>query len=268
MILDPSWRILTVGDGDLTFSYSLLKHLKPQSIVASILDSEQALRAKYQSHALDLMRELAAPPNQVFTGVDVTEPRTWHSIEKNSFDCVVFQFPLIPAFNSETAFNNATGGYSLNTLNRRLLRLFLLNSFEHFLDPHGARLTVITSKDVKPYREWHIEHSLVPDTDIRCIGKRDFISADFPEYCVRNVDRDKQVKDTQGQSFYYSDKPQPSFVKALQGIGFQTEEYCPLCRVGPFHQVEDRIAHLSSKRHIKMAKFDAQWQAWLQHNNH
>ena len=43
----------------------------------------------------------------------------------------------------------AAGGSSTNTLNRSLLRQFLVHAFQYFLDPHGANLAFITSKGCK-----------------------------------------------------------------------------------------------------------------------
>jgi hypothetical protein len=47
MYINPDWRILTVGDGDLSFSASLMAHHKPRSLTATIFDSRATLMRKY-----------------------------------------------------------------------------------------------------------------------------------------------------------------------------------------------------------------------------
>ena len=51
MILDKQWRILTVGDGDLSFSYALNSQVPQGQVTASTYDSAQTIRDKYQQHA-------------------------------------------------------------------------------------------------------------------------------------------------------------------------------------------------------------------------
>jgi len=40
MYLNPDWTILTVGDGDLSFSNALYRHIKPKKLVASTYDDQ------------------------------------------------------------------------------------------------------------------------------------------------------------------------------------------------------------------------------------
>ena len=74
MYLNPNWRILTVGDGDLSFSLSLFTHYRPCQLTATIFDSQPVLAAKYQQEQLMRLRELGC---LVLTGFDVTQPETW-----------------------------------------------------------------------------------------------------------------------------------------------------------------------------------------------
>jgi hypothetical protein len=85
-------------------------------------------------------------------------PKSSSSLAHQQFDLVIFQFPLVPAF-EDPEFFHKMGDISVNTLNRLLLRKFLIHCTEYFLDPNGKQLCYITSKDVKPYCEWNIENS-------------------------------------------------------------------------------------------------------------
>ena len=47
MYINPKWRILTIGDGDLSFSVSLLKNYQPRALTATVFDSQLSLSTKY-----------------------------------------------------------------------------------------------------------------------------------------------------------------------------------------------------------------------------
>ncbi|MBE0370929.1 Rossmann-like fold-containing protein [Pseudoalteromonas aurantia] len=254
MILNKQWRILTVGDGDLSFSLALLNNLHPQHLTASIYDSELQLREKYQSHSLDVLQENHI---EVYTEFDVTQPESWQRIKQQSFDVVIFQFPLIPGFTSKGEFD--TQALSVNTLNRRLLRYFLLFADRYALDPHGEMLCYITSKDVKPYCEWDLESSLNIGLDIKYLGQSPFDITLFDGYRIRNVDRDKHVKDTSGTTYVWSRKCNPYLKNKLTKPYYLADNHCALCRAGPFMTTKDQLAHLNSKKHRTMLRHQNDW---------
>ncbi|MBQ4810852.1 hypothetical protein A7985_10425 [Pseudoalteromonas luteoviolacea] len=258
MKLNSQWRILTVGDGDLSFSYSIHKHLKPKSLVASIYDSESALREKYQDHALDKLLGSDVP---VLTEFDATIAHSWQRLKGQQFDAVIFQFPLIPAFASHDEFKQ--NQLSINTLNRRLLRYFLVHSQLYALDKQGPMLSIITSKDVKPYCEWNLEQTLNQGLDINYLGQMDFKIDQFPDYKIRNVDRDKHVKDTRGVSYFWSPKANTDQTLILGLPDYLSDSHCSMCRAGPFLTEQDKKAHYSSKKHKQMSAHEKSWQAFL-----
>jgi len=272
MYINPQWRILTIGDGDLSFSTSLLKHHQPEQLTATIFDTKASLLNKYgDSH----YRELKQGNCQVLTGFDVTDKNTWGELNKHSFDVVIFQFPLVPAFTSEEAFQVQCKNYSVNTLNRALLRKFLLNCFNYFLDEKGSQLAFITSKDVKPYLHWNIHEAIIRNSDVNYIGKLKFDISEFPGYQVRNVDRDKHVKSTQGTTYLYSKKSVETskaaiekesdkyFIYNLQKRGGKSND-CSICQTGRFGREEDKNKHLATKKHQQMFEFEQQWCDYLQ----
>jgi len=264
MHINPAWRILTVGDGDLSFSCSLLKNYRPASLTATTFDDYNTLTNKYGDNHF---KQLQAERCKVITGFDVTNNKTWGQLDRYQFDVVIFQFPLLPAFTSVKEFNEKCGTednkISVNTLHRRLLRQYLLNCFNAFLDNTGAQLAIITSKDVKPYREWNIEQSIILNTDINYLGFIPFNINAFPGYKIRNVDRDKYVKDTQGFSYIYSRRNTTELDNKLIKPNYSGERYCSFCRVGPFNNSQDKLNHIASKRHKQMEVFEQQWLADL-----
>ena len=86
----------------------------------------------------------------------------------------------------------------------------------------------------------------------------------FPEYQIRNVDRDKQVKDTKGFIYCYSDATlHADLVSQFLPFTFLKPEYCPLCRVGPFQSDLDKQNHLNSSKHKKLAHYQNEWFGYI-----
>jgi len=274
MFIKPNWRILTIGDGDLSFSASLWQNFKPKQLTATVFDSQQTLENKYQHHAINLLN--TDPNQQVLFGFDVTKPEswpeTWSTLNKQQFDLVIFQFPLVPAFESPQYFHNK-GDISINTLNRLLLRQFLLHCEKYFLDPNGPQLCYITSKDVKPYSEWNIESSLNQDLEhIQYLGSMPFHINKFPGYKVRNVDRDKHVKDTHGITYVWSPKAcqtaspaespkehDKALLKVLEAKSHQSDDCCKICKAGPFVSASDKAMHEQTKKHRLMQQYENEY---------
>lgn len=257
MIIKKKWRILTVGDGDLSFSDSLYQYHQPLQLTASVYDSESVMTQKYTENAFASLQKHKVP---VLFNFDVTDKSSWSNLNKQQFDVVIFQFPLIPAFQSFAEYKHKAAKISVNTLNRSLLRTFLINAFEYFLDPQGEQLCFITSKDVKPYREWNIENALHLKTNFHYLGSSVFDIENFPNYKVRNVDRDKHVKDTKGRTYVWSLQQDHPLKSELDAPIFQDENCCMMCRAGPFTTQFDRDEHNASKKHQQMMQFEALWQ--------
>ena len=270
MFIKPNWRILTIGDGDLSFSASLWQNFKPTQLTATVFDSQKTLEDKYQHHAIELLK--IDPSQQVLFSFDVTDPKTWPetwAASKNQqFDLVIFQFPLVPAFENSQYFHQK-GDISINTLNRLLLRQYLIHCAEYFLDPKGEQLCYITSKDVRPYDEWNIETSLNQDLEhIQYLGSMPFNIEKFPGYKIRNVDRDKHVKNTQGITYVWSPKTDSTdhnkgLLGVLVGKSHQGKGYCEICKAGPFVSASDKTLHEQTKKHQLMQQYEDQYEKAL-----
>jgi len=274
MFIKPNWRILTIGDGDLSFSASLWQAFSPKQLTATVFDSQRTLEDKYQHHAIELLKK--DPNQQVLFGFDVTNPDSWGELNKNQFDLVIFQYPLVPAF-EDPQFFHQKGDISINTINRLLLRKYLIHCEEYFLDPNGEQLCYITSKDVKPYDEWNIENSLNQGLKhIHYLGSMTFNIDLFLGYKIRNVDRDKHVKDTRGITYVWSpkanqtdspenhlDKHDEELLEVLAGKSHQGEGYCNICKAGPFVSASDKVLHEQTKKHQLMQQYEDQYEKAL-----
>ena len=261
MIINKHWRILTIGDGDLSFSNGLQNAFHPASLTATVYDSLNTLTKKYGD---EFYQKLSKLKIQTLCDFDVCDHKTWDGLVKNSFDLVIFQFPLLPAFNSFTEYKERCAESNPNILNRHLLRQFLINSFKYYLDPNGEQLCYITSKDVKPYRQWNIENSLHFKTDISYLGSALFNIELFPGYKIRNVDRNKHVKDTKGITYVWSLDSNHQIAKSLKPPQYLGDNYCTACRAGPFSNQIDATEHQTSKKHIQQIEYERLWLSHLE----
>ncbi|MEO0414124.1 MAG: class I SAM-dependent methyltransferase [Verrucomicrobiota bacterium] len=254
MFLDPTWRILTIGDGDLSFSLALSRKGHPGHIEASTYDSAEVLISKYADNELSTLRERGI---RVHTGIDITDSASVSQI-RNQFDLIIFQFPLI-----ESAHASGFPELDSNLLNRRLLRYFLLHSLETLLCKNGPQLCYITSKDVFPYKDWNIEQSINDGVDLPYLGSMKFETGDFPGYRIRNVKRDSLVLDTQAITYAWGKSPPAELVERLSPVPHSGSDYCSICRAGPFVGREDREKHFTSRGHGKKQAREEQWRAMV-----
>lgn len=278
MVINKEWSVLTIGDGDLSFSRSIFTHHKPKYLTATVYDSAEQLTEKYGSEHLDFLTKASLTNNncRVITEFDITDLECVKQLDKK-YDLVIFQFPLVPNFSSKAEFQQYTKAdeitISINTINRRLLRLFLVNSFDCLLAENGAQLACISSKDVKPYTEWDIEYSLTKGSltqlpEFSCVGTMPFVIEQFPDYKIRNVDRDKHVKDTASLTYVWTANcnldvaldllPAINPLPSLFG-----EQGCDICHAGPFETEQEKINHLAGKKHKRMSDFEQQWLGYL-----
>lgn len=265
MFINPQWRILTIGDGDLSFSSSLIKKYQLDSLTATIFDNEDKLFNKYGDKYYQALKQSG---HQVLTSFDVLNPATWSNLPRQKFDLIIFQFPLIPNFTNKQDYTDQCRGYSLNTLHRRLLRGYLIHCFKYFLDPQGQQIAYISSKDVKPYNQWNIEKAIITNTDLHFLGAMKFNIKAFPGYEIRNVDRDKFVPSTNSFTYAFSSAKQNTLndyinPHTLFEQSDQNDQFCPLCHAGPFISLQDKLIHNETKKHQQMLFFENQWQAAL-----
>lgn len=259
MYLDPTWNILTVGDGDLSFSRSLLNDHGHKNLVASSLDDAETINAKYQSNEI---KSLENSGILIFHELDVTDIKSIPSELNNKFDLVIFQFPLIPAFKSRHDFQVEEGASS-NLLNRLLIVNFINHCASCLLASDGANLCYITSKDVKPYCDWNLENIGPLQGGIHFLGLMDFDLRKFPQYRIRNVTRDKQVKATKATTYVWGRKNITALNAVLSKSPKHLTDHCKLCGKGPFATSKELRMHENSKTHLRKAKYQAEWLAYL-----
>jgi 25S rRNA (uracil2634-N3)-methyltransferase len=255
MYLPKNCRVITIGDGDLSFSRALLAHVSHENIIATSYDSEDELRDKYTLNALD---DLLNAGVRVEHGVDVNDLASINRLPHNFADIVIFNHPLVPNRRSDTE-NQKERDKSANLANRDLLYHFLKQSFEVLLNPEGERLCYITSKSVRPYSNWHIETSLTLNQLYHHLGNEAFDLSLFKRYMVRKVDQDKCVKLEASDVHIYSDNTRHPIKKYLTPFNFTEDKCCPLCREGPFINANDWKNHQNTRLHKSQQQYHDVW---------
>ena len=98
---EPENRILLVGEGDFSFSRSLLEHRAITSLYTTSLDSRSAVLSKYPQAAAHVKAIEAEETCNVEYGVDATKlGRTGgggggKEVRKGEWDRIVFNFPHV-----------------------------------------------------------------------------------------------------------------------------------------------------------------------------
>lgn len=260
MFLPQGSRVITIGDGDLSFSRALLAHVSAENLIATTYDSESVLLNKYQRNALVDLHEAGVRTEH---GLDITDLNTIPEDLKGFADIVIFNHPLVPTQKSYAQYQKERNK-SANLFNRALLYAFLKHSFGYLLNPNGQRLCYITTKSVKPYSHWHIETSLTghksnSHTRYSYLGSEPFDLSMFKNYQVRNVDRDKCVKHEASDVYVYSDNLSHKIKARLTEFKYDSPGYCPLCRKGPFANESDWELHQQTRIHKAQQAYHDDW---------
>ena len=92
--------ILTVGDGDFSFSLALARALQGARVIATSYESRASLEKVYGAACTDALRELAQLGARVAHGVDAAELRATlpvGAVPTGGFDRIVWNFPCAAA---------------------------------------------------------------------------------------------------------------------------------------------------------------------------
>lgn len=141
--------LLTVGDGDLSFSLSLMKCGKRKQLTATTYESLETLISVYPTSQPIIVELSSMHGVTVLHGVDATNLSLSVDLPKKTFDVVIWNFPCI------RANAGADGQVSEIDINKNLLRSFFSN-VRRYLKPNGPREIHITHKTIEPFSWWNI----------------------------------------------------------------------------------------------------------------
>jgi len=124
-------RILTVGDGDLSFSLAIARMIKEDSLVATSYDSRQTL-VKVYPDVEDRIAELESLGTTVCYEVDATRLSETlpASLQQQTFHRIVWNFPCTSVAQGQDGQNEEMEH------NKGLIRKFVANA-RFFLQPFG-----------------------------------------------------------------------------------------------------------------------------------
>lgn len=120
----PHHKILTLGDGDFSFSLSIARNVKFTTgcLIASSHESREQLLSTYNAVGIkDILKELEVKKITVLHCVDATNISLTSSIDENYFDAIIWNFPCV------RVEGGADGQLKEIETNRRLLRDFFSN---------------------------------------------------------------------------------------------------------------------------------------------
>ena len=243
--------ILTIGDGNLSYSLSLISSIPGLSVTATTYDSLDELRAKYTAHKIDetISKICAHSGSRVLHGVDARKLEA--SVNGSClFDRIVFMHPLVP--NWETAeFVKANGrDFATLLINRHMLVTFL-ESASGFLTQDGE--IHITIKNVHPYTVWRVGKLARWVPCLESLGKEDFDASVAALYESRNVERDTPFPLTQSVTYIFRKRKNP-----IAPPPPRKDLFCDVCD-SLFTSAKDQALHQASKAHKKTSNIEKAW---------
>ena len=274
--------ILVVGDGNFSYSYDLnvqrnvaatgAKGREKGYMVATSFDSLIELKSKYDD-AEDYIEHLRKDGVDVIHEVDArnlseTLPRA--SIKTFKFDCIIFNFPLVPLTQTVEERNN-TPGNNVCVANRNLIWRFIKSS-TLLLKNLNSRV-LVTSKVCNPYDRWRIA-SLGPGF----IKYVPFDLSSFYHYQVRKVNVIHQSKKKKVDFPTNSDniktfifepnnvrkrvKMSPDSQESSSVKAKETRLLCHICRI-ECNSMNEFLAHSTGKRHKRLMIAEKKWRIFL-----
>ncbi|TKA23458.1 hypothetical protein B0A50_07485 [Salinomyces thailandicus] len=165
-------RVLLVGEGDFSFSKSVVEHHGCCDITATCYDSQETLFDKYKPQAEEHVRYLEEEGQAVLYSVDATKLDQNKHLKKTGgqFDVVIFNFPHV-------------GGKSKD-VNRqvRFNQELLVSFFQAALSLLAAGGTiVVTLFEGEPYTLWNIR-DLARHSGLEVQRSFRFVAEAYPGY--------------------------------------------------------------------------------------
>jgi 25S rRNA (uracil2634-N3)-methyltransferase len=166
-------NILTLGDGDFSFSLSICKGLKPKyakHLVSTSYESYKTVRSTYLS-AHEHILELQSLGSQVLHNVDACQ-LSEGNLPEFKFDRVVWNFPCV------AAQNGLDGQATELQLNIDMMKSFFQNVgnvLKQLPDSGSEEASYpsevhITHKTIEPFSWWHME-DIAKSQGFALIGK-------------------------------------------------------------------------------------------------
>jgi 25S rRNA (uracil2634-N3)-methyltransferase len=144
-------RVLTLGDGDFSFSLSVARGVElfdGGCLIATSHESKETILSTYPL-SLEILNNLKKCGVKTMHNVDATNLLLTEFLKDKIFDFIVWNFPCV------RASGGADGQATEIEENKSLLRRFF-HSASKYLDERGGQLH-IAHKTIEPFSWWGIE---------------------------------------------------------------------------------------------------------------
>ena len=197
-------RILTVGDGDLSFSLALVRVLGSSNVIATTYESRASILASYPDTGAGNISELEELKCTIMHGVDAGNLEASFSILTDRFDFIVFNFPCIA-----TAKAGEDGQTAEIVENQALLSRFGCGASK-LLNPSG--FVHISHKTKAAFKNWGVTKYVCETSELTPAGAVVFDRCVYPRYINRKA-RDRKsfpVSDAVTFLFSFDGRPERS----------------------------------------------------------
>lgn len=209
-------RVLTIGDGNLSYSAGLAKKQPHFAITATTYDSIEELKRKYSKIDETIQDIISSSDHaEILHGIDAMKADIHFNGRK--FDKIIFMHPLVPAGETTEFVKSGTWKFNTILINRRMLLLFLKSALTLLADSnHSSSVepTIeITMKNVYPYNWWQIDKLAQHVQGLRFIKAAPFDPVEG--YESRNVERDKSFPVSESLTFIYGRDEERSVLRSV-----------------------------------------------------
>lgn len=210
-------RVLTVGDGDLSFSVAL-KRSGCRVDASTLAEDARDLERRYPTSAI---RQNVAEIGSVLFGMDATR-----LLLKNRYDRIIFNFPCLDVEAGADCQNPKTGRIDPKALqaNQKLVVDFV-TSAKTALKKYGE--IIITHKTKPPYCWWNLTE-IVP---MRFRGSLVFDRVAFPPYVNRKARTKESFNASDARMYVFSSYSSRPGVAKMRGTLYKKRHL--LRRISP-----------------------------------
>ncbi|KAL1527085.1 hypothetical protein AB1Y20_015768 [Prymnesium parvum] len=208
----PGQRILTVGDGDLTFSLALARAIGGKRLIASSYEQREALSRIYGTEIEEVISELQRLGARVGFGVDARDlarslPAEW--IPRGGFNCVVWNFPCAVDAEARSGADARSRNFDEVVQHRKLLSSFFRCAAALLATGDGE--VHVTHK--VGLQQWNIEemgNSSSPyEAALHYMGSVLFDRSAYPLYRPRKALCKRSFPISDARTYVFSNSQQP-----------------------------------------------------------
>lgn len=175
--------VLTVGDGDLSFSLALARFLGAENVVATTYESRESIIRSYPETGARNIKELEKLNCRIFHGVDANDLQSTLPVRDERFDFVVFNFPCIA-----TEVAGEDGQSEEMAVNQLMLQRFGKGAAQ-LLKPGG--FVHVSHKTKAAFKNWGVATFVCENSGLASLGAVVFDRCVYPGYINRKA-RDRK----------------------------------------------------------------------------